>query len=75
MNLHNRVAYATVTFAVFEDAPIACQGNDDQNKIQVVKFRMAQDASLHADALRCAMTLAATHGTHVLVWDVEFTRL
>ncbi len=70
MSQHNAPGFATVTFAIYDEAPIACQGNDDQRKIRVLRNRLHAGADLHARALEGAVTLAALLGLYVQVWDV-----
>lgn len=63
-------AFATVTFAVYDDVPIACQGDDDQGKIRVVTQRL-EGGDIHAAALRLSVALGTARGSHVQVWDIE----
>ena len=61
---------ATVIFAIYDEAPIACQGDDDRKRIRVVKDRLAGD-DIRGDALRLSVALSAAHGSHVQVWDIR----
>ncbi len=63
--------FATVTFAVYDDTPIACQGDDDQKKIRVITDRIKGGGNVHAEALRRSLAMAGEHGAHVQVWDVQ----
>lgn len=62
--------FATVTFALYDDAPIACQGDDDHTKIQVIRRQMKVSGDLYGDALAASMNLAQIHGLPVQVWDI-----
>lgn len=61
---------ATVIFAVYDEAPIACQGDDDRKKIRVVTDRLTGN-DIRGDALRLSVALSAAHGSHVQVWDIR----
>ena len=71
MNLPIAKSFATVIFAMYDDTPIACQGDDDHRKIQVIRERLRNGAELQADALRKSFELGALHGLPVQVWDVQ----
>ncbi|MBI1891871.1 MAG: hypothetical protein HYS18_14590 [Burkholderiales bacterium] len=64
--------WVTVTYAMYEDAPIACQGDDDQKKIQVITAEFARDDNVHDEALRRSLALSRLHGKYVQVWNVAF---
>jgi hypothetical protein len=63
--------YATVTFAMYDDAPIACQGDDDRKKIQVVREKFEAGRNILAHALRRSAELGKHHGLFVQVWDIQ----
>lgn len=63
--------FATVTFAMYDEAPIACQGDDDHKKIQVVRQQLKMSGDLHHDALQASLELGRLHGLPVQVWDVR----
>ena len=71
MNQQKEKAFATVTFAMYDEAPIACQGDDDQNKIQVFTDNLVVGDDIHGAALRRSITLGALHGSYVQVWEVQ----
>jgi hypothetical protein len=64
-------ASATVTFALYDETPIACQGDDDQKKIRVLTVSLPIGHDVHGDALRRSVALAEAHGSYVQVWDVR----
>jgi hypothetical protein len=45
-------AFATVIFALYDEAPIACQGDDDKKKIRVITNSLAVGDDIHGDALK-----------------------
>lgn len=61
----------TVTYAMYDETPIACQGNDDRSKIQVIKDRVDSRAEIHSEALKRSVAMSKAHGKHVQVWDVQ----
>lgn len=63
---------ATVTFALYAETPIACQGDDDQKKIQVISYNLIASDDIHEDALKRSVALGLKYGTYVQVWDVIF---
>jgi hypothetical protein len=63
-------AFATVTFAVYDDTPIACQGDDDHRKIRVITRQLAGD-DIDAAALRMSVVMGAVDDSHVQVWHVQ----
>jgi hypothetical protein len=63
-------AFATVTFAVYDDTPIACQGDDDHRKIRVITRQLAGD-DIDAAALRMSVALGVADDSHVQVWYVQ----
>jgi hypothetical protein len=63
-------AFATITFAIYDDTPIACQGDDDQRKIRVTTRQLAGD-DIDAAALRMSVALGAADDSHVQVWHVQ----
>jgi hypothetical protein len=63
-------ALATVTFAMYDETPIACQGDDDQKKIRVITNNFVVSEDIHGDALKRSVVLGTEHGTYVQVWDV-----
>jgi hypothetical protein len=65
--------FLTVTFAVYDQAPIACQGDDDIRKVRVVKESFIAGHDAHGDALRLSIAMGAECGSYVQVWDVEVT--
>lgn len=65
--------FATVTFAIYDEAPIACQGDDDIKKVRVIKDRFIAGHDVHGDALRLSVAMGAECGSYVQVWDVEVT--
>lgn len=65
-------AFATVIFALYDEAPIACQGDDDRKKIRVITNSLAVCDDIHGDALKRSLVLGLVHGTYVQVWDVIF---
>jgi hypothetical protein len=71
LSQHNTATYATVTFAIYDETPIACQGNDDGGKIQVVRKRLQTGEDLLTRALRQSLAMAAQRGTYVQVWEVS----
>lgn len=70
MDRYDAPVTALVTFAIYDEAPIACQGDDDQRKIRVVSQRMPGGADVHARALHCAIAMMVASGVYVQVWQV-----
>jgi hypothetical protein len=66
------MSFATVTFALYDETPIACQGDDDQTKIRVVMRDLKVGEDIHGDALKHSVILGLLHGRYVQVWDVIF---
>ena len=62
---------ALVTFAIYDEVPIACQGDDDQSRIQVIRSSVSAGSDIHRAAQQMAMNLGKEHDVHVQVWDVE----
>jgi hypothetical protein len=71
LNSVNRENFATVTFAVYDDAPIACQGDDDRKKIQVIREKFGAGHNIAADALKRSAELGLLHNLFVQVWDIQ----
>lgn len=71
MNTKKAKAFATVTFALYDETPIACQGNDDQKKIRVLTDSLPIGHDIHGDALRRSIALGEAHGSYVQVWDLR----
>jgi hypothetical protein len=67
----NEEVFATVTFALYDQTPIACQGNDDQKKIRVLTESVLVGEDIQADALQRSVALMAAHGSYVQVWDIQ----
>ena len=63
---------ATVTFAIYDEAPIACQGDDDQARIRIVTVTIPVDINFESVAARHAIVLGASLSAHAQVWDVAF---
>jgi hypothetical protein len=63
--------FATVTFALYDETPIACQGDDDQKKIRVLTDSIPIGYDVHGDALRRSVVLGEARGSYVQVWDVQ----
>ena len=61
----------TVTYAMYDEAPIACQGDDDQKRIRVIKDYVSAKDDVYAEALRRSVALSELHETYVQVWGVE----
>jgi hypothetical protein len=61
----------TVTYAMYDEAPIACQGDDDQSKIRVIADCVDSKVDVHAEALKHSIAMSKTYGKHVQVWDVQ----
>lgn len=70
MNQQGKSATALVTFAIYDEAPIACQGNDDQRKIRVLSKRIEDGSDVQARALACAIAMMRASGAYVQVWQV-----
>jgi predicted aconitase with swiveling domain len=64
-------SFAVVTFAIYDEAPIACQGDDDIKKVRVIKDRFIAGHDVHGDALRLSVVMGAECGSYVQVWDVQ----
>lgn len=71
MSKQTASAFATVTFALYNQAPIACQGDDDLKKIRVLMNSLPISRDIHEDALRRAVALGEAHGCYVQVWDIQ----
>jgi hypothetical protein len=61
----------TVTFAMYDETPIACQGDDDRRKIQVIVEHIGDVGDAHAEALRRSVLLSVEHDMYVQVWDIQ----
>ncbi|CAN5257159.1 hypothetical protein BH11PSE11_BH11PSE11_15730 [soil metagenome] len=61
----------TVIFAVHEETPIACQGDDDQTRIGVIREEFSCRGDGPEQALRRSIDLSKQHGKYVQVWDLE----
>lgn len=60
-----------VTYAMYDEAPIACQGDDDQSRIQVITHYVDSKIDIHAEAQKRAISMSKAHGKHVQVWEVQ----
>jgi hypothetical protein len=65
MNKAVAQAFATVTFALYDETPIACQGDDDQKKIRVITNNLIISGDIHGDALKRSVVLGLEYGTYV----------
>lgn len=61
----------TVTYAMYDETPIACQGNDDQRKIRVITDCLTEKVDVHAEALSHSVALSQSCGAYVQVWDIQ----
>lgn len=59
-----------ITFAIYVNAPIACEGNDDPKQIRVVNIHTDTSECIIFRAQKVAEWLARRSSCYVQVWDI-----
>lgn len=59
-----------VTFALYPQYPISCEGNDDPAQIRALTLQAHASEHIQEKAERVAAKIAQRYSCHAQVWDI-----
>ncbi len=60
----------TVTFVLYKNFPISCEGNDVPGEAKALKIWMRDSPHLRDEAEKLAMELSLEHKKHTQLWEI-----